>query len=209
MAVKKKMAHGEEGVIKFSDLMLADNLREILDIGCGIEQTHVAYMRKRNLNAIGIDVLEGPMYRGNYNMYKFDEQFEGIHAAHVLEHQPNPNLFLKKVNSDLIEGGYLCITVPPMKPQIVGGHVTLWNAGLVLYHLVLAGFDCVNAHILTYGYNISVIVKKKSIDLNYLEPLLVYDSPDLNTIHPYLPQEFNYGKLKNKTFGGDIKRRNW
>ena len=47
-------------------------------------------------------------------------------------------LFLKKVHSLLNEGGYLAIIVPPRKPFIVGGHVTIWNAGLVLYNLILA-----------------------------------------------------------------------
>ena len=77
------------------------------------------------------------------------------------EHQVNPNLFLKKIFNDLKEGGVLAITVPPLKHEIVGGHVTLWNAGLTMYQLVLAGFNCKNISIKSYGYNISVVLKKK------------------------------------------------
>ena len=207
--IKKKQAHGEDGVIKFTQLMKADNLTDVLDIGCGIQQTHVTYMRKRGLEAKGIDVLPGPYFDGNYNTYNFNLRFEGIHAAHVLEHQLNTHNFLCKVFDDLIEGGYLCITVPPLKHRIVGGHVSLWNAGLILYHLVLAGFNCQEAKIKEYGYNISVIVKKKSIREGATQ--LVYDSPDMVHIHKYIPP-FKFTGATPKTpgaFNGDIKEYNW
>ena len=33
------------------------------------------------------------------NDYKFDCQYDAVWCSHVLEHQPNPNIFLKGVNS--------------------------------------------------------------------------------------------------------------
>jgi hypothetical protein len=39
--------------------------------------------------------------------------------------------------------------------------MTLWNEGLLIYNLIAAGFDCSEARIGVYGYNISVIVRKK------------------------------------------------
>ena len=115
-------------------------------------------------------------------------------------------MFLKKIYKDLKEEGWLCITVPPMKQQIVGGHVSLWNAGLILYHLILAGFDCSTAKILEYGYNISIVVQKISIkkQLN-----LVYDSPDMDEIRPYLPETLQFDKRTKRSFDGNIKRLNW
>ena len=50
--------------------------------------------------------------------------------------------FLGKIRNVVKEGGLVGIVVPPRKPFITDGHVSLWNAGLVVYHLVLAGFDC-------------------------------------------------------------------
>jgi hypothetical protein len=135
-------------------------------------------------------------------------QFDGIHAAHVLEHQLNPHNFLKKIFSELKEEGWLCITVPPLKHNIVGGHVSLWNAGLILYHLVLAGFDCRKAKIKQYGYNISVIVQKISIKE---KPLLVYDGSDMNFIKKYIPS-FKFNGATPKTpgaFNGNIQEWNW
>lgn len=201
---KRKMGHGEDGVIKFTALLSQDNL--VLDIGCGPEETHANYMRKNGLEVQGLDVLPGSYFHGNYRDITFDyKKFDGILASHVLEHQLNVNSFLRKINNDLKEGGWLCITVPPLKPTIVGGHVTLWNAGLILYNLVLAGFDCYDAKILTYGYNISVIIKKKSFNID--EEPLVYDGLDLITLNKYFPKGLNYDR--NGCFNGDINRHNW
>ena len=40
------------------------------------------------------------------------------------------------------DDGVLAITVPPGESLVIGGHLTNWNAGILLYNLVLAGFDC-------------------------------------------------------------------
>ena len=102
----------------------------------------------------------------------------------------------------------LAITVPPGDSLVIGGHLTNWNAGILLYNLVLAGFDCSNASILQYGYNISVIVKKRSdipVDLSNLS----YDRGDLRKISKYLPNvEYRSNDLDDP-FKGDIYSLNW
>ena len=209
MAVKRRRAsHGEDGVAKFTTLMLKDKLKNVLDIGCGEEQTHVNYMNKQGLDAKGVDIAGDPFFKFNYNDYTFDDgTFEGITANHVLEHQLNPNTFLKKIHSELNEEGFLLITVPPLKHQIVGGHVSLWNAGLVIYHLVHAGFDCTSARVLEYGYNISVIVKKKTIQ--EVIPW-TYHTPDILIMREYLPAGLAIKTFpKAITFTGDIKKLSW
>lgn len=94
-----------------------------------------------------------------------------------------------------------------MKNTIVGGHVSIWNAGLILYRLILAGFDCSEASICRYGYNISVIVKKKEI---YVLDKINYDKGDIRILEPYWPKEI---KMRHKEFDdafyGWIKRLNW
>ena len=136
----------------------------------------------------------------DYYSYQFEQPFDCIWASHVLEHQPNPNAFLAKTHRDLKEGGWLAITVPPLKHQIVGGHLSLWNAGLLLYQLVFAGFDCSSASIRTYGYNVSVITKKKSIETM---PELHYDNGDIDRLARFFPAGLTEG------FDGVIKRLNW
>lgn len=95
------------------------------------------------------------------------------------------------------EGGYLAIIVPPRKPFIVGGHVTLWNAGLVLYNLILAGFDCSEeCYIKQYDYNIGIIIKKKTI--TELPKNLSMDRGDIELLSKYFPFEVEHN------FNGDI-----
>ncbi|MDO3383256.1 class I SAM-dependent methyltransferase [Gilvimarinus algae] len=137
---------------------------------------------------------------GDYNSMEFDEQFDAVWASHILEHQLNPNIFLKKINRDLKEGGVLAVTVPPLKHQIVGGHVTLWNAGLLLYQLVMANFNCRNASIKSYGYNVSVVLKKEFIDL---PSDLTYDQGDIKKLFKFLPNG------TTEPFDGRIESLNW
>ena len=66
---------------------------------------------------------------------------------------------------DLKDKVLLAITVPPLKHSIVGGHINLYNAGILLYNLILAEFNCRDARIKQYGYNITIILEKEIIKL--------------------------------------------
>ena len=135
----------------------------------------------------------------DYNCYEFDSAFDAIWCSHCLEHQLNVNSFLRKVFHDLKMGGVLAVTVPPLKHSIVGGHVTLWNAGLLLYNLILAGFDCSQASVKAYGYNLSVIVEKKPISLPDLNRVF----GDINILSRYFPIPVS------ERFDGRIDEVNW
>lgn len=132
---------------------------------------------------------------GDFNVLDISEEYDAVWCSHVLEHQLNPNIFLKKLYNVLKEGGVLGIVVPPRKPFIVGGHVSLWNGGMLLYHLILAGFDCRNAKLIQYDYNIGLIVEKKSIKSF---PKIQYDLGDITLLKPYFPLDVDEG------FNGDI-----
>ena len=127
-----------------------------------------------------------------------------------MENQLNPHDFLVRLHDLCRVGGVIAITVPPMKTSIVSGHVSLWNAGMLLYRLVLAGFDCSDAHVKTYDYDVSVIVRKRSI--NVLDEL-VYDMGDLkNVIQKYLPKALELDVWENGldiSFDGNIEELNW
>lgn len=162
----------------------------VLDLGAG-EGFHSKIFREKG------KIVTSITYENDFMTH--EGKYDCIWACHVLEHQPNPNLFLKKCFEDLNENGFLAVTVPPMKNEIVGGHVTLWNAGLLLYQLILAGFNCVRASVKTYGYNISVIVKKDPIEL----PKLKMDFGDIETLNQFFPM------LVYNGFNGEIKELNW
>ena len=141
----------------------------------------------------------------DFNDYDFKHQYDAVWCSHVLEHQVNPNNFLTKVASVLREEGILAITVPPARNTIVGGHVTNWNAGLLLYHLVLAGFDCREARILQYGYNISVLLRKRSASCEDL----AFDSGDIRKIKRFLPVKKYIKTQDDDLFYGNIRKLNW
>lgn len=196
-------------------LLELGDFHTVLDIGSG-EGIHSRLFAEAGKEVTAIDYGKSPLFRENasvrqiiadFNTYDFGCQFDCVWASHVLEHQLNPNLFLKRIHSLTKEGGYVAITVPPLKQMIVGGHVTLWNAGLLLYHLVLAGFDCSDAHVKSYGYNVSVIVKKRTVDVM---PLLCYDRGDLRAIRQYLPEglDFHVNEVDDP-FTGGIRKLNW
>ncbi|RCT54787.1 bifunctional 2-polyprenyl-6-hydroxyphenol methylase/3-demethylubiquinol 3-O-methyltransferase UbiG [Winogradskyella sp. KYW1333] len=181
----------------------------ILDIGSG-EGRHSDLLVSFDKRVTSIDYGRSVYFEqriekhtcifGDYYEFQFEEKFDAIWISHVLEHQPNPNLFLTKVHSDLKEGGVLAITVPPLKHEIVGGHVSLWNAGLLMYNLVLAGFNCKDIRIKSYGYNIGIMLVKKSI-LNF--PELSYDKGDIIKLKEFFPDSIS------EPFDGDIKILNW
>lgn len=147
-----------------------------------------------NLTTISLE--SGADIVSDYNEYKFKKKFDGIWCAHCLEHQRSVGVFLDKIFSDLKDGGILCITVPPRKDKIVGGHLSLWNGGLLLYNLILAGFDCSGAEVLKDGYNISVIVRKKAAKI----PDLKMDCGDIEALSHFFPFPAEHG------FDGNIEK---
>lgn len=171
----------------------------VLDLGCGSgEQAKVLSNREKIVTTIDFASREDyvPDYVGDYLDIEFPYKFDVVWCCHVLEHVRNIEKFLGKIYSDLESEGILAMTVPPAKHNIVSGHVSIWNAGLLLYNLILSGFDCSQASVRTYGYNISVIVKKNSTRI----PCGVTEISRLNN---YFPIEAFQG------FDGRVVEVNW
>lgn len=186
----------------------------VLDIGCGAgDHSDLFLKNKKKVYAVdvgysnyfksrekGFDDIE--FIIGDFNDVDFEsKQFDCVWASHILEHQRNVGSFLDKISSVTNDNGIICITVPPRKPDIVGGHVTLWNGGLLLYNLVLAGLDCSDAKILTYGYNISIIIRKQTFEL---PDGLSHDYGDIKKLSSRFPKKYN-----THGFNGDIENLNW
>lgn len=178
----------------------------VLDIGCGSGE-HTEVFRAAGKSVTAIDkrpACQGAIL-GDYQQHVFERPFDCIWSSHVLEHQPNVHLFLSKMFSDLADGGILAVTVPPAKPQIVGGHLTLWNAGLLLYNLIVAGFDCSKAAVKKYGYNVSVITPKIPADYDPAE--LMFAGGDIERLRCFFPAGASIDWKQG--FDGDIVEINW
>ena len=179
------------------DALARFSFDRVLDIGSG-DGSHARYFQDIGKSVTTISLCAPADLIGDYLETDVDP-VDCIWACHVLEHQPNPGLFLRKCFADLKDGGLLAVTVPPLKSEIVGGHVSLWNAGILLYHLILAGFDCSQAKVKTYGYNISVVVRKKARPAL----LLAMDAGDIEKLAPFFPMPVKHG------FDGNITEVNW
>ncbi|WP_339816150.1 class I SAM-dependent methyltransferase [uncultured Imperialibacter sp.] len=191
-------------------------VQTVLDVGSG-EGLHSDVFLKAGKVVTSIDYGDSVYFKkkrgdqecivADFNEHKFETQFDCLWCSHVLEHQVDVQRFLTNAHNNLKEGGVLAVTVPPLKHVIVGGHVSLWNAGLLLYRLVLAGFNCKDASVLCYGYNISVVVVKDSVDVsNKIE----YDSGDIRKIKNYLPNGIKFhSNAVDDLFYGRIHKLNW
>lgn len=175
------------------------DLGQVLDIGSG-SGAQAQEFRRRGHQVTTISLIEPADIVGDYLETSFPFRFGTIWASHVLEHQVNPGLFLAKCREDLKEDGLLAVTVPPRKDQVVGGHITLWNAGLLLYNLILAGFDCSDAKVKSEGYDISVVVRNRAAQL---PPDLEQDAGDIERLAHLFPMPVRQG------FDGNITELNW
>lgn len=177
--------------------LLTYKFNTVIDIGSGPGE-HARILRENNKSVTTISLIPPADIVGDF-MHTDLKPVDCIWASHVLEHQRNVGLFLERCFFLLKEDGILAVTVPPAKHNIVGGHLTIWNAGLLLYNLILAGFDCKHASVKSYGYNISVIVRKKPCNPKGL----IMDFGDIEALSEYFPFP-----VKND-FDGQIERHNW
>ncbi len=203
------------GELAMKKLVRDYDFNTVLDLGCG-NGLASKFFSNNGKSVTACDYGRSPNFDssvaqqviiGDFNTIEFGRQFDCIWCAHCLEHQLNVQGFLTRIHSLLKENGVLAITVPPMKNTIVGGHVSLWNAGLLLYRLILAGFDCSEASVRRYGYNISVIVRKHTISVL---DTIVYDKGDIRTLEPYFPKNIKLRrKESDNSFYGRIRKLNW
>lgn len=205
---------GALGTLAMEALLAETGIKTVLDVGCGAGE-HARHMADAGKHVTGVDPAAKdewyePFNHGralitarDYRETDFHEAFDAVWSCHVLEHVDDPQAMLRKMFSDLRPGGLLAITVPPAQHAVAGGHFTLWNAGLLLYHLVRAGFDCRHARVKQYGYNLSVLVRKVSVPADAIPTDANYP---IETLKDYLPEGLAW---EAGTFNGDIRNLNW
>ncbi|MCE9648977.1 MAG: class I SAM-dependent methyltransferase [Parvibaculum sp.] len=137
-----------------------DDFETVLDIGSGPGE-HSRFFRLFGKKVFSLDLHESADYVGDFMTYDFDRKFDVIWCSHVLEHQRNVGAFLDRIFSLLNDDGILAISLPVHpRSRTVSGHLTNWNAGLLIYNLILAGFDCREASFVQ-DYDLSLLVRKR------------------------------------------------
>jgi SAM-dependent methyltransferase len=180
-------------------LLSSERFGSVIDIGSGSGK-HADVLEKNGKDVTRFDFGKSRAFSdssdkaiiGDFLDYEFVKKYDLVWASHVLEHTIHTHQFLEKMVDICVPGeGLIAITVPPAKPEFVGGHVSLWTPALLIYRLVLAGLDCSSAVTLCYGYNISVVVKNKSNDLDLKN--LAWDLHDVERISRWLPKDLRNG----------------
>ncbi|MBP2549475.1 2-polyprenyl-3-methyl-5-hydroxy-6-metoxy-1,4-benzoquinol methylase [Neorhizobium galegae] len=136
----------------------------------------------------------------------FGGPFDCILMSHVLQRTPDPQRFLRRLHALLPEGGVLALAVPALSFPMVNGDLSIWSAGLLLQHLVLAGFDCRDAAVLTEGDEICLVLRKSSIQPVAMDA----DLPSLDSLRAFLPARLDFiSEPEGCCFNGDIRNLNW
>jgi len=178
-----------------------DGIDTVLDIGSW-NGLHANYFREKGFTVSTVDFNVKADFSGNYLDIEFPNKFDCIWCSHTLEHQHNVGIFLTKCFNDLNDNGVFAVTVPSRRKygdKVVDGHVTYWNAGVLLYNLIVNGFDCSKAMVGTYNDEVSVVVRKKQAKL----PRLSGDRGELDRLSKFFPMPIVQG------FDGYIEKVNW
>lgn len=174
--------------IEAFDKVLTYDFNRLLIVGDGLNE-HASAFKEHGKTVITVDKNHPADFEYDYRLHPSWLQYDCIWSSHMLEHCVNPGAILKKMHDNLKKGGILAITVPPALDYVVIGHPIRWDAGHLAYNLVLAGFDCRQAMFKKYGYNISVILHKKSIELHNIK----MGGKDADQINQYLPEGLKLG----------------
>ncbi len=189
---------GQRGWYAFHKLLAEYEFETVLDVGAG-DGTHAGGFAEAGKQVTAVDIREKPSGVPDdvawlsmpWDALPAIGSWDVVWVCHALEHDQNPGLFLASCRNVVSDGGVLAVTVPPAKQQIVGGHLTLWTPGLLLYNLALAGFACKDARLIQRGYDISCIVRPSEVPL----PELAHDSGDVTRLGEsgHLPKWFEDG----------------
>lgn len=184
----------------------------IVDLGPGVGEASV-WFRERGLKVVGYGIdpksfkaVNVPFVCGNIDelLCTYDGEAPAIWCAHVLEHVLDVEVALQTIHAALKKDGWLFLSVPPFKTEVVGGHVcTGWTIGQLMYVLILTGFDVRNGHFVKHGYNLAAFVRKSE----RLPHGLIHDCGDIESLveQGFWPNDpmFKHG------FNGDMIKWNW
>lgn len=109
---------------KFIEFAFARNGKknELLDLGCGVKPFKKIYSGYSS-NSVGIDVATSPHTKSEMDMIydgkniPFDNnRFDYVLCTEVMEHVPDPALFLKEIHRVMKSDGILIMTTPFLVP---------------------------------------------------------------------------------------------
>ncbi|MBL1209985.1 class I SAM-dependent methyltransferase [Geminocystis sp. GBBB08] len=205
---EEKLLYSHLGLAK---LITDYEFNDVLDIGSrnGTSARLFSFLGK-NVTTIEMSADFEADYVGDYLDVSFPQKFDAIWCSHVLEHQRNIGTFLDKIYQDLKEDGILAVTVPSSLCPLMIGHPNIFTPLHLVYHLILAGFDCRNVRIKYYDWQFTILLQKKSNGIKSIS-LASTHYPDSTSI-ALVEDLLNYFPLKipkNGHIWGEIESLNW
>jgi SAM-dependent methyltransferase len=178
----------------FASKVFAENGKDVTATGLSID----TYGRSNFVTTVS---LHENVFIEDMHIFS-DSQFDAVWCSHVLEHTQNPGRALNEIHRVLKDGGYLFIVVPEYTDLIVGGHVsTGWNIGVLMYNLVLSGFNVRSGRFINHCWNVTGFVQKT-------QPLIAdlrHDDGDIELLSHLFPEALNV----KQGFNGKINSCNW
>lgn len=166
----------------------------VLDVGCG-PGAAFPVLAAAGRRVTGVDILpesevilpagtDSVRYvRQDFSEFDPAGKFDAVLSSHVIEHMPDTERFLRKFFSFLDEAGAFCLIWPPPKHTVVGGHVHVFNMGMMLYNLVRIGIDCSGVDMVRCDYSQAVIGRLRRFN----PPPLRHDEGDIEALARYFP----------------------
>lgn len=132
---------------------------------------------------------------GYSDVFELNEQMDLIVLGQI-HRQRNVGLYLDAAFDHLKVGGELVVICPLFSNCIGSGNTNnLWNAGALLYNLIMSGFDCKRAKVATFVNQIQIYLQKSD------RPIPVNRS--LATLFDFFPVD------TYQHFNGNILEVNW
>ncbi len=172
----------------------------ILDIGCGSGPVWRQFFEK-GMAITGVDLVPKEVVMaghqgcaanylvGDFLEVQLPDTYDAVYSSHTIEHAADTERFLRKFFSCLRPGGAFCLVWPPPKPEVVSGHVHVFNLGLMLYNLVRLGVDCRKVEMVRCGYCLALMGRYQRFSL----PELTHNEGDLDRLGAFFPFQANQG----------------
>lgn len=173
----------------------------VLDLGCGF-CPYLNTFTGKGIKYTGIDSFNPQVLKkisaqknvelinANFMAHNFgDRKFDCVYSSHVIEHVADTEAYIRKLKGLVKEGGIMCIIWPKPKPEVVGGHVHIFNPGMMYYNVTRTGINCSQWKCVEKDYSFCIAGPCHKVP----QPKLTYSAGEIETLNPLFPFKATQG----------------
>ena len=175
--------------------------KKIIEVGCGAGE-FLSILNEYDVDARGLehkkDLVEKAVaaglkvYKGYTELEGYvipDSPYDAFTSFNYLEHQPNPDIYLKAIANNLVDGGYGLITVPSLEYileqksfyEIIPDHIAYYTEDSLTNLLNSSGFRVLSIERINRDTLSAVVKKKEPVDLTELKKEQEYIQKDVDS----------------------------